>query len=313
MITIAIPTYNRGAILVETIARLLAVEPRAEEIIIADQTREHPADVTASLERWSRDGAIRWLRLPEPSIPHAMNEALLAATTPLVLFLDDDIVPDRNLAGAHVQAHTDPSVWAVAGQVLEPGESVILSGEDGEGSPSVPRWKFLRFAQDDTEADLAFQFNSNRGRRIKNVMAGNLSLKRGRALELGGFDENFAGAAYRFETDFAMRVTAAGGTIWFEPAASIRHLKLSSGGLRSYGDHRTSASPAHSAGDYYFALHHVPQFWRYAARRMRSNVITRFHATHPWTIPTKIVGEIRGLVLARKLFRKGRKLRSVEK
>jgi glycosyltransferase involved in cell wall biosynthesis len=122
MITVAIPTYNRGAILVETIARLLELEPRAEAIVIADQTKVHPAEVEAELRAWHGSGAIRWLRLEEPSIPKAMNDALEAAATPLVLFFDDDIIPDRAIVGAHVRAHADGDVWAVAGQVLQPGE-----------------------------------------------------------------------------------------------------------------------------------------------------------------------------------------------
>lgn len=292
MITVAIPTYNRGAILVETIERLLALKPPPAAIVIADQTREHPPDIDARLHAWNAAGTIRWLRLPQPSIPHAMNEALLAASTPLVLFLDDDIVPDASLAGAHIAAHGDDAIWAVAGQVLQPGEE--------PADVEQPR------------DDLEFRFRSSRGRLVTNVMAGNLSVKRERALRIGGFDENFTGAAYRFETDFAKRVVSAGGTILFEPSASIRHLKLSSGGLRSYGDHRVAASPAHTAGDYYFALHHIPAFHRYALRRLVKNVITRYHATHPWTIPAKIAGEVRGLLLARRLFRKGRRLRRVE-
>jgi GT2 family glycosyltransferase len=291
MITVAIPTYNRGTILVETIERLLALEPPADAILIVDQTREHPADVDARLRAWDRDGAIRWLRLDAPSIPRAMNDALVEAKTPVVLFLDDDIVPDSQLVAAHQEAQKDDALWAVAGQVLQPGE------EPEE------------FADTD---DLEFHFNSNRARPITNVMAGNLSVKRERALGIGGFDENFTGAAYRFETDFAMRVAAAGGRILFEPRASIRHLKLSSGGLRSFGDHRAAASPAHTAGDYYFALHHVDRFWSYARRRFLKNVLTRYHATHPWTIPAKIAGEVRGLMLAKRLFRKGRALRRVD-
>lgn len=294
MITIAIPTYNRGAILAETIERLLVLSPRADAIIIADQTREHPLEIEQKLQRWSKSGEIHWLRLPEPSIPHAMNETLLAAGTPIVLFLDDDIVPDRDLVRAHERAHRDHDVWAVAGQVLQPGE--------------VPRDPGPAAGD-----DLEFPFNSSRGRYITNVMAGNLSVERARALELGGFDENFVGAAYRFETDFARRVANAGGKIWFEPAASIRHLKLATGGLRSFGDHQASASPAHTTGDYYFALHHVGSFWSYAARRLRKNVLTRYHASHPWTIPSKFAGELRGLLLARRLFRKGRRLMRVGK
>ncbi len=289
-LTIAIPTYKRGAILVETIERLLDLAPRAAAIVIVDQTLEHPSEVDARLRSWAGDGAIRWLRLDAPSIPRAMNDALIEAKTPVVLFLDDDIVPDPRLVAAHQEAQKDDALWAVAGQVLQPGQKP----EDMEGGD-----------------DLDFHFNSTRARLITNVMAGNLSVKRERALAIGGFDENFTGAAYRFETDFAMRIAAAGGKIRFEPAASIRHLQLSSGGLRSFGDHRSAATPSHTAGDYYFALHHIDRFWSYAARRFAKNVLTRYHASHPWTIPTKIAGEVRGLMLAKRLFRKGRALRRV--
>ena len=292
-ITIAIPTYNRGAILVETIERLLTLQPRAQAILIADQTKQHEPRVEARLRAWHEQGDIRWLRLETPSIPKAMNDALEAATTPLVLFFDDDIIPNPDIAGAHVRAH-EQDVWAVAGQVLQPGEN-----------PEPPT------ANRQPPTALAFRFNSTEPAYVSNVMAGNLSVKRARALQVGGFDENFIGAAYRFETDFAMRVTAAGGTILFEPRASLRHLQLSTGGLRSYGDHRTAPIPAHSAGDYYFALHHVPRFWRYAARRVVQNVATRYLAAHPWRIPGKLIGEWRGLLLARRLHRKGRRLRLV--
>ena len=283
MITVAIPTYNRGAIVVETVRRLLALDPKPDVIIVVDQS----AEPNAELARLHDERRIRLIRLDAPSIPHAMNTALEAATTQLVLFLDDDVEPSPRLIAAHAEAHAPADVWAVVGQILQPGESPIHVDQPVD--------------------DLEFRFNASDGRRVANVMAGNLSVKRERAIAAGGFDENFVMAAYRFETDFALRLVAAGGTIWFEPRASLRHLKLSTGGLRSFGDHRSSPSPAHSAGDYYFAHFHRP-FWTYAARRLAKNVATRYHLTHPWMIPTKLIGELRGLMLARRLARGGRKL-----
>lgn len=288
MITIAIPTYNRGAILVETIDRLLALESRADAILIVDQTREHPSAIARCLEAWDRDGTIRWIRLPRPSIPHAMNVALLEASTELVLFLDDDVEPSTPLVAEHVAAHADATLAAVVGQILQPGEEPA---------------HFER-AKDDLE----FRFSHDEPAFVTNVMAGNLSVKRDRAIAIGGFDENYVGAAYRFETDFALRLAAAGGKIRYEPRASLRHLKLSTGGLRSYGDHRTTSKPLHTVGDYYFALAHRRDFVRYALRRVLKNVATRYHATHPWTIPTKLIGEMRGLMLARRLRREGARL-----
>lgn len=283
-LTIAIPTYNRPAIVVETVQRLLNLEPPAGAIIVVDQT----AADTPELALWHDRGVIRWVRLAQPSIPHAMNAALLTATTPLVLFLDDDVQPAPGIVTAHADAHRDPEVWAVVGQILELGESPVHHPEPDD--------------------DLDFRFNHDTGTFVTNVMAGNLSLKRERAIDIGGFDENFVGVAYRFETDLARRLVAAGGRIWFEPGATLRHLKLSTGGLRTYGNHLTSASPMHSVGDYYFAIAGGEPLLRYALRRLRKNTLTRFHAMHPWTIPAKLTGELRGLALARRLARNGRKL-----
>jgi GT2 family glycosyltransferase len=288
-ITVAIPTYNRGAILVETVRRLLALDTRAEAILLVDQTRQHPEDVNAQLTRWNEAGDVSWIRLPEPSVPHAMNVALLEARTPLVLFLDDDIEPSPGLVAEHLRAHAGGEVAAAVGQILQPGETPQHHVHPAD--------------------DLQFHFNHDEACDVTNVMAGNLSVNREAALSVGGFDENYVGAAYRFESDFALRLVAAGGRIRFEPHASLRHLKISTGGLRSFGDHRVTISPLHAVGDYYFALkHRKDRFWRYAARRLMQNVATRYHLRHPWTIPTKLTGELRGIALARRLDRAGAKL-----
>jgi GT2 family glycosyltransferase len=131
-------------------------------------------------------------------------------------------------------------------------------------------------------------------------MAGNLSVKKDRALEIGGFDENFLGVAYRFETDFARRIIQAGGKIRFEPRASIRHLRAATGGTRKHGNHLTSPSPLHGVGDYYFALKQGTdiQALLYILRRLVREVSTRFHLRHPWYIPVKLLGEFLGLMLA---------------
>lgn len=321
-LTIAIPTYNRGEILAGTIERLLALQPPADEILIVDQTRTHPPEIAAKLAHWNAAAAIRHITLPKPSIPHAMNIALEQATNELVLFLDDDLIPSQTLVAEHITAYADDNeIWAVAGQVLQPGEEsgdpgVKASGRPAKPSPSKPgsleaskpstiTHQPSPITPPSTQDDLEFPFHSAHPAFVRNVMAGNLSVRRERALAIGGFDENYIGAAYRFETDFALRLTAAGGKIRFEPRASIRHLKLATGGLRAFGDHRSSPTPLHAVGDYYYALTHRTDFARYALTRMRKNILTRWHLRHPWAIPTKLIGELRGLLLARRLRRRG--------
>lgn len=283
-VTIVVPTYNRAAIVVETLRTLLALDPPARKVIVVDQT----AEPTEQLQRWQEEGRIQWVRTSPPSIPRAMNMGLKLAKTELVLFLDDDVAPVRSIVQAHADVYEDASIAAVVGQCLQPGEEPQHFQQPAKAHQGIP--------------DLELHFNHDAPLDVRNVIAMNLSVRRDKALEIGGFDENFIYVAYRFETDFALRLK---GRIRFEPRASVRHLRLATGGTRAYGDHKTSAHPAHSVGDYYFALRHAPSFPSYVLDRLRRNVITRYHAAHPWTIPAKLVGELRGLLLARGMFKRG--------
>lgn len=280
-VSVCIPTYERGPVLVATLEQLVG---QAGELLIVDQTPRHEPGVIQALEAWERAGRLRWVHRERPAIPQAMNEGLRQASRPLVLFLDDDIEPGPGLVAAHAAAYASDATWAVAGQVLQPGEQ-----------PMPPR----PYRREGFRAFLDFPFHSDQPATIANGMAGNLSVRRERALTVGGFDEAFEGVAYRFETEFCRRLCRAGGQIRFEPAASIRHLRAGRGGTRSLGNHLTSASPDFGVGDYYFALRDgSPGAWAYALHRPWREVATHFHLRHPWWIPVKLLGEARALAKA---------------
>lgn len=296
-ISIVIPTYDRGDVLLQTVRALLALSEPAAEVLIVDQTPAPPAPVADQLGAWDRTGRIRWLRLDRPSIPHAMNIGLQSARSPLVLFLDDDVVPGERIAAAHAARYAaGAQVWGVVGQVLQPGE-------EPHARNGCDRGRGLR-------ADLDFPFWSTEACTVANVMAGNLSVRRDRALAVGGFDENFSGSAYRFETEFCRRLLAAGGEVHFEPAAGIRHLRAGRGGTRINGSHMASASPRHGMGDYYFALRSglSLESAAYMVRRPFREVRTRFHLRQPWYIPVKLVGEARAFWAAVQAWRRGPQL-----
>lgn len=285
-VSICIPTYERGSVLVETLEALVG---QAGELLVVDQTPQYPPDIAARLEAWNRSGAVRWIRLTRPAIPRAMNTGLQCARRPLTLFLDDDIEPQAGLVAAHAQGYAADQVWGVAGQVLQPGEA-----------PGPPR----SYTRCGFRAYLDFPFHSNEPAVIANGMAGNLSVRRDRALQVGGFNESFQGVAYRFETEFCRRLCRFGGEIRFDPAASIRHLRAQRGGTRSLGNHLTSASPDFGVGDYYFAMHDgTVGAWAYALRRPWREIATRFHLRQPWWIPVKLLGELRAMRRAYALAR----------
>jgi GT2 family glycosyltransferase len=293
-VSIVIPTFGRERVLLDTVRSLLALPSAAAEILVVDQSLRHEPETASCLAEWHAAGRIRHLRRETPGVIGAMNHGLAEARCEIVLFLDDDIVPDPRLVEAHAAAHAaHPEAWAVAGQVLQPGE------EPADLGAPEPR-SGLR-------ADLRFPFRGSRPGPVRNVMAGNLSVRREHALALGGFDPAFLPpVSYRFESDFARRIGAAGGTIWFCPEASIRHLRAPSGGTRTLGSHLTSASPLHGVGDCLFALRHARGWerWAYLLIRPLREVRTRFHLRHPWWIPVKLTGELRALMMALELHRK---------
>jgi len=280
-VSVVIPTYRREQVLLDTVRFLHQLHPPAAEILVVDQSEEHQPSTLDALRAWERDGTIRWLRLTRPSIPHAMNTGLERAHGDVVVFLDDDIIPDARLLSAHVLAHSDGSCSIVAGQVLQPGEEVL---------PELVE-------------DAGFRFCSGKRRWVEEVMGGNFSVNRKVALALGGFDENFVHVAYRFEAEFCDRALTAGERILFEPGASIRHLKAADGGTRTYGRHLTTVKPSHAVGAYYFLLRARRVRHRVATILLRliRSVRTRHHLLHPWWIPGTLLAELWGLLWALRL------------
>jgi GT2 family glycosyltransferase len=277
MLTVAIPTLNRGWVLIETLRKLMAQEPVPSEILVLDQTKQHEDLVRKTLSDWRASGKIRWFRLDAPSITKAMNLGLTAADCEIVLFVDDDIVPAPGLVSAHLAAHGRAGVGLVAGRVIQPWEQA-------QGHASVSE----------------FHFAQEKAAWISEFMAGNFSVRRDLAIALGGFDENFVRVGYRFEAEFAYRLRKANYRIYFEPAACIHHLKSPSGGTRIFGNHLRSCWPDHSVGDYYFNLRTWagwPSLAAFANRFARA-IINHHHLRRPWWIPATAVAELSGMMWA---------------
>jgi GT2 family glycosyltransferase len=288
-VSIAIPTLNRGLVLLETISTLLAFE-EGDEILVIDQTAEHPGEVETRLREWDTHKHITWIRLQEASIPKAMNTALHSAVGEIVLFLDDDIVPEIGLCAAHAANYSSDEVAAVAGQVVQPWQTPV---DLARPPPRRGIWE-----------DLDFPFNSLQRAIVKNCIACNFSVRRRAAIGVGGFDERFIGSAYRFETEFCRRLSRKSGKVVFDPKASVRHLKAETGGTRSYGEALRSSATEHHSSAFYFGYLESSGLERlfYFLHRIYRNTRTLYFLKHPWLIPSHVISQIRSLIHARRLY-----------
>ena len=291
-LTVAIPTYGREEILIQTVKNFLDMPSPPAEILVLDQTPVHTPSVIKTVESLESEGKIRWLKIPQPSIAGSMNLGLIEACCEIVLFVDDDVFPEPGLLYAHVTAHKTTGASLIAGRVIQPWQEGI-----------------------DFSADEHFHLASLKPGWVNEFIGCNFSVQRRKAIALGGFDENFVRVAYRYEAEFAHRWIRAGEKIYFEPSACIHHLKVKRGGTRSFGDHLTTFKPDHAVGAYYYIFQTWvgwKSFFEFLYRPLRS-VVTRHHLRHPWWIPATFIAEISGICWAFALHLRGPRYMHIKK
>lgn len=215
-ITVAIPTYNRDKELIDTIHGILNQSHRNLELLVIDQTVSHSADTKQKINNIN-DPRFRYVQADPPSLPAARNLGLKICKAPIILFIDDDVVVDKDLVKYHLQAFREhPDVSAIGGRVLQKGfpiQKEVLRFNEFAVSHGV-------FTATDPSYTNAFP-------------GGNCSLKVKEALSLGGFDTHFYGSAFREESDMSLKMTRAGMKIFYEPRAALTHLASHSGGTRT--------------------------------------------------------------------------------
>jgi len=294
-VDVAIATYRRSMVLCDTLEQILRLPSQPDRVIVADQTEHLDPQAYKRLSDIRQDKRITYLHVERPNIPGAMNRALKESSSEIIIFLDDDVLIESDLVGCYRRAFSETGADIIVGQIVQPWQERLPP----ESSAFV----------DGREIDPdAFLFNSAVRRPIERIMATNFAVKRKKVLGIGGFDENFVRVAYRFEAEFSERALAYGLKIFFEPSASIRHLRVGAGGTRSYGEHLRTAKPAHTVGQYYYLLRSRTG---HKISRILSNpfkaISTRHHLSRPWWIPATLAAELLGFLWACGLYLRGGK------
>ena len=233
-ISVVVATYRREEVLVETLTKLAVLLLPGDEIVVVDQTIEHEHATTTALTQLTKAYPVFWHRRARPGICQAMNCGARLANGDLLLFVDDDVIPDHGTAGGppakHVCRLYDPPP-AACGQVLQ-------------------TWNI---AEVHTVLDFEANFNFAYSKEcdILSLMGGNFGIRRETFLQVGGIDENFFGACYRWEAEFCHRLfDRTGRLIRYLPDAGIRHLHVAAGGTRAFGTKDTWKHISGSVGDY---------------------------------------------------------------
>lgn len=207
-ISIIVPTRNRCESLRRTLDALKNQTLPAltmEVLVVLDECTD---DTKSMLEGYQTDFSLRTFTLDSRRGPAvARNFGARSACGALLLFLDDDVVPDPHLVQAHIDAHLRNPHSVVLG----PYRPILRQGADCFRLMQFMWWndKFMSLQQ--------------YGRRFSytDILSGNLSIETRRFRELGGFDERFPAAHEDYE--LGIRLIKAGLNVVVDRHATARH------------------------------------------------------------------------------------------
>jgi glycosyltransferase involved in cell wall biosynthesis/GT2 family glycosyltransferase len=205
-VSVVIPTFNRIDRLRRVLEGLAAQSPTGpfEVIVVSDGSTD------------GTDEYLRGMNTPIPVIALAQenrgpsaarNRGVAAASGEIVLFIDDDVIPEPGLVAAHVDAHDQASrPTVVIGPMMTPDDATL--------SPWVLWEQHQLYKQYDAMARGDYEPT------FRQFYTGNASLPRQSFVDAGGFDTRLRRAE---DVELAYRLHANGLQFAFVPSAEGKH------------------------------------------------------------------------------------------
>jgi GT2 family glycosyltransferase len=198
----------------DTLARVLdalerqdALPASFEVIVVADAAETDPGAVEGAIS--DREYSVRRLEGLIPGASSNRNQGWKAARGQLVLFIDDDTIPDTRLISEHLAWHAEnpQAEVGVLGHVRWARELRVTP--------------FMRWLERGIQFDYAHIPGTDAG--WGRFYTANVSLKRSFIERVGGFDEQ------RFpygceDTDFAYRASKLGFRLLYDRRAEVEHV-----------------------------------------------------------------------------------------
>ncbi|HEY4415312.1 MAG TPA: glycosyltransferase [Verrucomicrobiae bacterium] len=255
--SIIVCTRNRAGSISETLTALSQLEAADYEILIVDSSSGSEKEKTAEL---AKQFGAKYVPEPRPGLSLARNTGVTVATGEIIVFTDDDCVPQKDWLRLTVNNFSTPEIWACTARIIQQhtgGASDLfeeVAGQDLGGEKRI-------FTPKDVQGGFNFLF-ANIGKIFAKHMksrapapfgighGSSLAFRREAFQKLGGFDVRFgAGAPLKGCDDLEMlyRILKSGHSIVYEPAAIVKHKhRLTSdaehnNGARSQDTQNTSA------------------------------------------------------------------------
>jgi glycosyltransferase involved in cell wall biosynthesis len=206
LVSVITPTFNRRESLLATLRALesQSLPPQQYEVVvIADGCTDGTADACHALQA---SYTLRVIEQANAGPAVARNVGCQQARAPLLVFLDDDVIPDADFLIAHLSIHQQGTQQVVIGPLLRPPNARLQP------------WVYWELATLEQQYDAMARGQWQPSPR--QFYTGNASVARAAVLDAGGFNPNFRRAE---DVEMAYRLQASGHAFVFAPQARGLH------------------------------------------------------------------------------------------
>jgi GT2 family glycosyltransferase len=219
-VSVLIPTWGRSKELISLLSHLTRQSVIPKEIIVVDQNDPEIGEVSQYLK--TIPYAKHFKSVPKGLVA-AYNLCAKKADGDILLFVDDDVSPPNDLIERHLANYIEDTAGAVGGVAGR----VRNAFGDTEARDIIETGKYHKWSGAQTSC-----FNGLSRVDCEFAQGANMSYRKSVFEKLGGFDSQFQGNGYFFETDFGLRLIKQGYKMIFDPQADVYHLMAESGGAR---------------------------------------------------------------------------------
>lgn len=217
-VSVAICTYNRAAMLADTLASFASQHGHCratfELLVVDNNSTDGTAAAVAAFASAHPQLAVRCIRETRQGLSHARNRAAHEAAGGIVVYCDDDVYFDSDVVDAYADAfRTDARMVAAAGRI------------DAHFEAARPAWlsdELLRPYSITLYGNVPRQLQSN-----EQPVGANMAVRRDAIAATGGFNPRLGRDGRSLlsneENHFFARLRQRGGTFLYLPAARVRH------------------------------------------------------------------------------------------
>jgi len=209
-ISAIICTHNRAAWLPKAIRSLAEQDlPRGDYEIMVVDNASTDATKEIVLRLMSEIPNLRYAYSEKPGLSNARNRGIAEAAAPVVAFLDDDALADRGWLSAILDSFKSEPPPACVGGPVEPWWEIPQPGWFPVSLVGCHNRFYGAVAH-------PYRYPAEQ------PIGCNMAFLKERVVGIGGFSADLQ--KYNDETELISRIVRAGGAIFYEPRARVRHL-----------------------------------------------------------------------------------------